>query len=679
MKVSQAAPDAPKRATDPFGPSQGALSRRDSPLPIIAWLLALCSPLAFVGGLDQLEPAWGTQLQWLGRVGVLALIALVLRLLLTGYAGFERSVGLRIIMNRAPDRRWVRRFRVSAGSSLAALAFLLVSNEWVVPTAASLTEGGGSSLVRLLALLVVATGTLASLLCLLIQRFSVFGTASIVGVVLGVAALFVVQSVATGFQHEFERRVLGVYAHVNVTRQNGIAEYNLFQKWLKQLPGVEGASPFAYYYMGLAPKDTTGSGAGATVLVKAIDPETAGQTIDLPAHLEREMGRAVPLNALIPQFQPHPSPKGKPAELPGVIQAMMESESLENESPTGNAAAKTVRPDSAEPAIRAGSKRMQGSAAGGVGTSGTAGQKQMAVGDDSDSDSDSDSWVADDDWVDPPMPGERVELGQLDRERLPTMFIGTTLAKELGLKIDDIVRLVDPGSDAGASREPDFQYYVVAGIFQAGFQEYDSRLVYVHLHELQRFRFGGQDVVSGIDLRLADASQAPAVGREIRANLGPRYTVLEWQKLNENLFSSIQTQKNVITILLGLVICVACFNVWCALWTMVVRRTAEVAILMSMGATGSQVARIFQVTGMTIGLAGSLAGIGFGLVMCWLVELYGYTLDPEVYFIEELPVEISLSQIVWILGLSLTFCFIATIPPSLQAARIRPVEGLSHE
>ena len=96
-------------------------------------------------------------------------------------------------------------------------------------------------------------------------------------------------------------------------------------------------------------------------------------------------------------------------------------------------------------------------------------------------------------------------------------------------------------------------------------------------------------------------------------------------------------------------------------------------------ATGPQVARVFQITGMAIGLAGSLAGVGFGLMLCWLVELFGYTLDPEVYFIEELPVEISMTQIGWILGMTLAICFVATIPPSLRAAKLRPVDGLRYE
>jgi lipoprotein-releasing system permease protein len=287
-------------------------------------------------------------------------------------------------------------------------------------------------------------------------------------------------------------------------------------------------------------------------------------------------------------------------------------------------------------------------------------------------------------WEDPPEDSEAaVILDDLDTEALPSMFVGVGLARELRLQEGDVVRLVDPGATFDHSEAPKFVYYVIAGIFQAGFQEYDSRLVYVDIRELQRFKYRGKDIVSGVDVRLTDQDVAAEVGARIRGALNPpdtaEYSVLEWQKLNENLFSSIRTQKNIITVILSLVIFVASFNVLSALWTMVVRRTPEVAIIMSMGATGPQVARIFQVTGMTIGLAGSLAGVVFGMVMCWLVELYGYTLDPEVYFIEQLPVEINVVQIAWILGLSLVFCFIATIPPSLRAARLRPVEGLRYE
>lgn len=613
-------------ASAPGSRPHGASTRR----PIHAVLLALfvTSWAALLGPVTlfvDLPPVLVTA-AW---VGVAALAVLLLRWLLSGALGYESAIGLRII----------RAERVPRGARVAFLVCLLVA----VGGLLALNLG----LQSLTLVVAVAAASFLGLLLLLVQYSSIFGTTSIVGVVLGVAALIVVQSVATGFQHEFERRVLGVYAHINVTRGTGMTEYRRFESWLRTTSGVKGASPFVYYAMMLAPFDPEGGRTDdlrlASVLVKGIEPATAAEVIDLPAHLERGSGRAIPLEVLRSDFELMPVPDREPDELPAAVAATPD--------PRGPGwYDQALEHYAAVPAAR---KRIPGEI-----------RSDLGVDDD-------------DEWPEPAAGGDDARF---DATALPTIFVGATLAKELGLREDSMVMVVDPGSSWDASSEPEFQYYRVAGVFQAGFQEYDSRLVYVHIKELQRFKYRGRDQVSGVDLRLTNADLAAPVGASIRAELpGREYSVLEWQNLNENLFKSIRFQKNIITIILSLVITVATFNVLSALWTMVVRRSAEVAILMSMGATGPQVARIFQVTGMAIGLSGSLAGVGFGLVLCWLVQLYGYTLDPEVYFIEELPVEISLVQIAWILGLALVFCFIATIPPSLRAARLRPVEGLRYE
>ncbi|MCA9684423.1 MAG: FtsX-like permease family protein [Myxococcales bacterium] len=591
----------------------------------------------------------------MGLAGAISLGLLTLRLVLVGFTGYERMVGLRIIRRTLPGddasdappsrgRRWLAFFWVSALVSIIALVVLNV----VVDR----SDGPLLELLQPLRVFLVfyaAGATFLGLLVAIGQRFSVFGTTSIIGVVLGVAALLVVQSVATGFQHEFERRVLGVYAHINVTRAFGIDEYRRFEAWLRTLNGVEGASPFVYYAMALAPHSGDRRADDvklASVLVKGIEPETAEQVIDLPQHLVRGSGHAIPLTELRSSYELMPVPDRPDDELPLVI--------AQTPDPRGEgwyeaAMATWNSHDHSGDPFRV--------------------RRDYDIGDE---------------WEDPPEDlGAALVVADVDDEDLPTMFIGVGLARELRLAEGDVVRLVDPGATFDHSEAPKFVYYKIAGVFQAGFQEYDSRLVYVDIRELQRFKFRGKDTVSGVDLRLVDQDLAPVVGARIRNSLnGPdagEYSVLEWQKLNENLFESIRTQKNIITVILSLVIFVASFNVLSALWTMVIRRTPEVAIIMSMGATGPQVARIFQVTGMTIGLAGSLAGVVFGLVMCGLVQLYGYTLDPEVYFIEELPVEINPVQIAWILGLAMVFCFIATIPPSLRAARLRPVEGLRYE
>jgi lipoprotein-releasing system permease protein len=267
----------------------------------------------------------------------------------------------------------------------------------------------------------------------------------------------------------------------------------------------------------------------------------------------------------------------------------------------------------------------------------------------------------------------------LNPANLPTIFIGVTLASRLDLDVDDVVVMVDPGSSYDHGEPPKVQHYRIAGLFRAGFQEYDAQLAYLHIKELQRFKYQGRDVVSGLDLRLASPYGAPEIKDLLEEQLGPEYTILEWQQLNANLFSSIRQQKSMLTVILSLVSAVAGFNVLAALWTMVVRRQAEIAILMSMGATESSVARVFQFAGMTIGACGCLAGLAYGLLLCRLVELYGYTLDPEVYFIDRLPVEYDLSQMGVVLCLTLLVSFVATIPPALRAAKLRPVEGLRYD
>ncbi len=622
----------PNRADDP--------EVRERPVLLLLWLLSGAMVLLAV-------PEPPVAVRALAFVGVAAFGILVVRLLMLGFSGYERFVGLKIIRRpegSARGRRWLVVCAIAVGAGLAFLtAFQAFWADLPMMDDPNLALWWGR--IRLLAVAVVAIATFFGLLIFISQYFSVFGTTSIFGVVLGVAALLVVQSVATGFQHEFERRVLGVYAHINVTRPFGIPEYRRFEAWLRTLDGVEGASPFVYYAMALAPSDDKGERTDdirlARVLVKGIDPETAHEVTDVREHLEKGSGRPVPVTDLRSDLVLRPVDDRDALDLPPVL--------ADFEDPRGQGANDAaLKAYEAQP-------------------SGNMFERYAPLPGVTDDD---------DEWLDPP---EIDVVTDVDRSTLPTMFVGKTLARELDLHEGDVVRLVDPGATFDHTEEPKFRYYHVVGIFEAGFQEYDSRLVYVHIKELEWFKYRGKDIVSGVDLRLTDANLAPAVGAVIRDELGEEYSVLEWQKLNENLFSSIATQKNAITIVLSLVIFVASFNVLSALWTMVLRRTPEVAILMSMGSTGPQIGRVFQVTGMTIGLAGSLAGIAFGLMMCWLVQLYGYTLDPEVYFIERLPVEVSIVTIGWILGLALSICFVATIPPALYAAWMRPVEGLRYE
>lgn len=588
------------------------------------WVLLVLFVLLWTSGLA----VWGDGPQWVRWVGVgglVAFFALVVWWAVTGFSGYEHSTGLRIV--RRP------------GAPRTSLAHAMLALAAVVAGLAAMYYGMRSAPV----VIATAIAAVIALVLLVFRRFAVFASLSIVGIAIGVAALIVVQSVATGFQHEFERRVLGVYAHINVTRAFGIAEYRRFETYLRTVGGVEGASPFVYYAMALAPQATGEDGElrRASVLVKGIEPSTAHEVIDLDAHLQAAGGPPVAIDALTSDLELQPMPDRPDGKLPEVI---AQTSDPRGEGWYGPSLAHwRALPDSA----------------------------QYGVGRRSGWDS------SDDPWPDEP---SEVEPKVVDTVEMPTMFVGVTLARELGLEVDDIVSLVDPGAGFDHSEVPEFRRYRIAGIFRAGFQEYDSRLVYVHIKELQWFKYRGKDLVSGVDLRLTDPYDAPEIETGLRSTIGDdEYSILEWQKLNANLFQSIRAQKSILTIILSLVSAVAGFNVLAALWTMVVRRTAEIAILMSMGATESGVARIFQFSGMTLGAVGSIAGVAFGLVLCLLVEFYGYTLDPEVYFIERLPVEFSVVQIAWVLAVTMFISFLATIPPSLRAAKLRPVEGLRYE
>ncbi len=580
------------------------------------------SPAAF---LVLVPPEESLELAWAGRVGLAALLVLIGSWAVAGFSGYERFVGWRIVMRVAAP---------SSGLTKATFAALAGAGVGVL-----LMMGGFRSAA---VAAVVAACTLVGIFCIVWRWFAVSAALSIVGIAFGVAALIVVQSVATGFQHEFERRVLGVYAHINVTRPYGISEYRRFESYLRTVEGVQGASPFVYYAMALAPVVEPGTSTDelrrATALVKGIEPSNAHEVIDLEEHLASGMDSPPAITALTTDLALQPMPDRDDDRLPPVI--------AETPDPRGEdwypAAAAQWR--ELPPEQKFGRRRAR---------------------------------IEEDEWPDE---FEVADNAQVGAETLPTMFVGYALARELELEIGDVVMLVDPGASFDHTQAPEFRRYQIAGIFRAGFQEYDDHLVYVHIRELQYFKYRGKDTVSGIDLRLSDPYEAPAVEEVLRQTIGAdEYTILEWQKLNANLFQSIRTQKTILTIILSLVGTVAGFNVLAALWTMVIRRNAEIAIIMSMGASEGGVARSFQFSGMTLGAVGSLAGVLYGLVLCGLVHLYGYSLDPEVYFIEELPVELSLVQIGVVIALTMAISFVATIPPSLRAAKLRPVEGLRYE
>jgi lipoprotein-releasing system permease protein len=264
---------------------------------------------------------------------------------------------------------------------------------------------------------------------------------------------------------------------------------------------------------------------------------------------------------------------------------------------------------------------------------------------------------------------------------LPGMLIGKELAHKLKIKIGDRIRLVSPKADldpsaAGSSSTREFR---LVGVFYTGFQEYDSRLVYVNLADAQAYK-GLGDVVTGVELKLDDVDEAVRVAKRLYNDLGgPPYRVIDWEELNHNLFAALKMQKTAITVILTLIVIVAAFNIIAAMMLLVIGKQREIAILKSMGMRSHGVARVFHVAGALIGVFGIGCGLTAGMMVVSVLRRYKYQLDPHVYLIDQLPVKINPDEVVMTAFITLAICFLATLPPALRAARLAPVEGLRYE
>ena len=266
--------------------------------------------------------------------------------------------------------------------------------------------------------------------------------------------------------------------------------------------------------------------------------------------------------------------------------------------------------------------------------------------------------------------------------RLPGIVLGKTLAENLEAHLGDTVQVTTPliGLDAlgwsPSEAAPTSMQFQVVGIFYAGFLEYDTKLVYVDLFEAQRF-FDQGDSVTGVEITVHDIQKAPAVARLVRERLGggPYHTV-DWEMLNAPLFTALKTQKIVLTIVLAVIIGVAAFNIIATLVMMVFDKRREIAILKSMGASHTAILRIFVYIGTVVGAVGVALGLGVGVGICLLLDKVGWPLDPKVYLIDHLPVTIDWLNFVITAVIAFVICLLATIWPSLSAARMRPVDGL---
>jgi lipoprotein-releasing system permease protein len=265
------------------------------------------------------------------------------------------------------------------------------------------------------------------------------------------------------------------------------------------------------------------------------------------------------------------------------------------------------------------------------------------------------------------------------------IIMGKELAHKLKAKLGDDVTVVVPLSNIdfdtwrAKSSAPRTRKFRVTGIFYSGFDEYDRRLMYTSLADTQEL-VGRGDQVMGVEMKVRDVDRAEEIADKLEEKLGgPPYQVQDWYELNHNLFTALELQKFVLVIILTLIIIVAAVNMVSALTMMVTDKTREIAILKSMGASSSSLAQVFQVVGLTIGGIGTLIGVGVGLSLCYVVAGYGYHLDPKVYLIDRLPIEVRWWEVLLVAAITMVISVVATLVPAASAASLRPVDGLRYD
>ncbi len=272
---------------------------------------------------------------------------------------------------------------------------------------------------------------------------------------------------------------------------------------------------------------------------------------------------------------------------------------------------------------------------------------------------------------------------------LAGIVIGREMARNMGIFLYDSITIISPagGISTPMGMVPRMKKFVVVGIYESGFYEYDSKLAFLSLKSCQEFLDMG-DSVSGIDIVVNDIYKADVIARSIQKRLGFPFFTQNWMQMNKNLFSALRLEKRVMFIILSLIVLVAAFNIISALIMVVMEKNKDIAILKSMGATSATIMKIFIYQGLIVGVVGTFFGCMAGLLIAlnlqkislFIEKIFNFKILPgDVYYLSELPSKVNYSDVVTIVIGTILICFISTIYPSFRASRLDPAEALRYE
>ena len=266
------------------------------------------------------------------------------------------------------------------------------------------------------------------------------------------------------------------------------------------------------------------------------------------------------------------------------------------------------------------------------------------------------------------------------QDEMPPLVLGKDLAESIGATVGSTVNITSPqGELTPFGLAPKFERFKVVGIFRSGFYNYDSTWGFTRLADAQRLASLG-DVISVIEFKIDDLYKAEQVGAELQKAAGPEYMAKSWMEQNRALFRALSLERVVTFLTIGLIVFVAALNILISLIMMVMEKTKDIAVLISMGAKRRQVRGIFIFQGVLIGVIGTVLGLilGYGISIAG-ARYHFIALNPEVYSINYVPFAPRLLDGLLVAGVALLISFVATLYPSWSAARVLPAEALRYE
>ncbi|MFI5090329.1 MAG: FtsX-like permease family protein [Terriglobales bacterium] len=269
---------------------------------------------------------------------------------------------------------------------------------------------------------------------------------------------------------------------------------------------------------------------------------------------------------------------------------------------------------------------------------------------------------------------------KLQITEMPPIILGKDMADELGATVGSVVLVTSPqGELTPFGLVPKYVRFRVAGIFKSGFYDYDTGWAFIRLADAQRL-FGLGDVISVIEFKVDDIYQAGVIGKAIERNAGKGFMATNWMEQNRQLFHALKLERVVTFITIGLIVLVAALNILISLIMMVMEKTRDIAVLMSLGTRRAQVRNVFIFQGVLIGVVGTAIGLLLGYLLSWMGGHYRLvTLSPEVYSIDYVPFAARALDGLVVAMVALAVSFVATIYPSWSASRILPAEALRYE